>query len=168
MATSTTTQTTTAEYEPKLTFATQFEAMDLVEFDPNRVYGDWRDEFHELGCVVIKDVISPKRAKYYADRQIAWLKKFELGFDENNQDTWTADHLPVSFKGSMYFGYGSTHEKFAWEARTEPAVVKIFEKLWETNELICSFDGFNISMPNRKDISWSPWPHCDQNPERKG
>ncbi|KAL2290252.1 hypothetical protein FJTKL_00711 [Diaporthe vaccinii] len=26
----------------------------------------------------------------------------------------------------------------------------------------------NISMPNRKDVKWSPWPHCDQNPERKG
>lgn len=56
----------------------------------------------------------------------------------------------------------------AWEARTEPAVVEIFEKLWETQELLCSFDGMNISMPRRKDIGWSPWPHCDQNPERKG
>lgn len=56
----------------------------------------------------------------------------------------------------------------AWEARTEPTVIKIFEKLWETNELLCSFDGMNISLPNRKDLAWSPWPHCDQNPERKG
>lgn len=164
----TTTQTKTAEPGPKLTFATQFEAKDLVDFDLNRVYGDWRDEFHKTGCVVIKDIISPERAKYYADKQIEWLKKFDLGFDDKNPETWTGDHLPVSFKGGMYYGYGSTHEKFAWEARTEPAVVEIFEKLWETKELICSFDGFNVSMPNRKDITWSPWPHCDQNPERKG
>ncbi len=99
-----------------------------MEFDPNRVYNDWRDEFHKNGCVVIKNVISPERAQYYCDKQIAWLKKFELGFDEKNPDTWTAEHLPVSFKGSMYYAYGSTHEKFAWEARTEPAVIEIFEK----------------------------------------
>ena len=50
----------------------------------------------------------------------------------------------------------------------EPGVVEIFEKLWETKELITSFDGMNISMPNRKDLAWSPWPHCDQNQDRKG
>jgi hypothetical protein len=56
----------------------------------------------------------------------------------------------------------------AWEARTEPAVIEIFEKLWETRELLCSFDALNVSFPNRKDINWSPWPHCDQNQARKG
>lgn len=69
---------------------------------------------------------------------------------------------------SMYHAYSAPHEKMAWEARMEPAVIEIFEKLWETNELISSFDGMNISLPKRKDISWSPWPHCDQNQNRKG
>lgn len=171
MSTTTTTTTTTTQAqdaEQKRTFDARFEAKDLVEFDPDRTYGDWRDEFHKNGCVLIKNVISAERAKYYADKQIEWLKNFELGFDEKDPSTWTADHLPVSFKGGMYFAYGSAHEKFTWEARTEPGVVGVFEKLWETNELISSFDGMNISMPNRKDLKWSPWPHCDQNPERKG
>ncbi|KAL6916439.1 hypothetical protein ACHAP8_007733 [Fusarium lateritium] len=159
---------TTVTVEPTQTVAARFETKDLVEFDPNVVYGDWRDEFHKTGCVVIKNVISPERAQYYCEKQIEWLKKFELGFDEKDPSTWNADHLPISFKGGMYYGYGATHEKMAWEARTEPKVVEIFEKLWETKELLCSFDGLNISLPNRKDITWSPWPHCDQNPERKG
>jgi hypothetical protein len=77
----------------------KFEAKDLVEFDLSKHYGDWRDEFHKYGCVVIKNVISKERAQYYCDKQIEWLKKFELGFDENNPETWTAEHLPVSFKG---------------------------------------------------------------------
>ncbi|KAJ5222553.1 uncharacterized protein N7469_008793 [Penicillium citrinum] len=149
------------------TQAPDFSCPDLVTFTP-RHYGDWRDEFHKNGCVVIKNVISPERADYYRAKQIQWLKNFELGFDENDESTWTVDHLPISFKGGMYFAYGSTHEKMSWEARTEPSVIEIFEKLWETNELICSFDGMNISMPRRKDVRWSPWPHCDQNPERKG
>ncbi|BAE58920.1 hypothetical protein F9C07_2281598 [Aspergillus flavus] len=144
-----------------------FTIKDLVDFS-GRTYGDWRDEFHRNGCVVLKNVISPERAKYYADKQIEWLKNFELGFDENDESTWTAEHLPVSFKGGMYFAYGSTHEKSVWEARTEPAIIEIFEKLWETKELLCSFDGINISLPRRKDLNWSPWPHCDQNPNRKG
>ncbi|RAH59678.1 phytanoyl-CoA dioxygenase [Aspergillus piperis CBS 112811] len=140
---------------------------DLIDFS-DRHYGDWRDEFHINGCVVIKNVISPERAKYYCDKQIEWLKSFDLGFDENDESTWTTEHLPISFKGGMYYGYAAPHEKIAWEARTEPAVIEIFEKLWETKELLSSFDGMNISLPRRKDVNWSPWPHCDQNPNRKG
>ncbi|KAI0163386.1 hypothetical protein BJ166DRAFT_526207 [Pestalotiopsis sp. NC0098] len=167
MATTTATQTA-FQPEQQRTFAAKFETKDLVTFDETEVYNDWRDEFHKNGCVVIKNVISPERANYYAGKQIEWLKKFDLGFDENDSSTWTAEHLPVSFKGGMYFAYGSTHEKMAWEARTEPAIIEIFEKLWGTRELITSFDGMNISMPNRTDIQWSPWPHCDQNQRRKG
>ncbi|KAJ6079960.1 hypothetical protein N7467_009713 [Penicillium canescens] len=125
----------TADYQQSLN-------NDLVTFTP-RHYDDWRDEFHQNGCVVIKDVISPERAEYYREKQLQWLK-------------------------NMYFAYGSPHEKMAWEARTEPKVMEIFEKLWETNELISSFDGMNISLPRRKDLNWSPWPHCDQNQNRKG
>ncbi|KAH6693756.1 hypothetical protein F5X68DRAFT_128565 [Plectosphaerella plurivora] len=162
------TTTTTTKTEEQLTFGARFETKNLVEFDENAVYGDWRDEFHKNGCVLIKGVITPERAAYYAEKQIQWLKNFDLGFDPENPETFTADHLPVSFKGGMYFGYASPHEKMAWEARTEPKIVEVFEKLWGTKELLCSFDGMNISMPNRKDLNWSPWPHCDQNPERKG
>ncbi len=69
-----------------------------------------RDEFHKYGCVLIKNVLSKERAQYYVDKQIEWLKNFDLGFDETKPETWNADHLPVSFKGGMYFAYGSTHE----------------------------------------------------------
>ena len=166
------------------TTSTETKSKDLMTFT-TQTYGDWRDEFHKNGCVLIKNVVSPERAKYYQEKQIEWLHNFDLGFDENNPETWTQEHLPISFKGGqvftlavhtgtkltcsrMYFAYASPHEKMAWEARMEPGVVEIFEKLWETKELITSFDGMNISMPNRKDLAWSPWPHCDQNQDRKG
>lgn len=89
-ATQTQTQTETASRfgKPK----------DLVDFS-GVTFGDWRDEFHKNGCVVLKNVITPERAGYYRDKQIKWLHNFELGFDENNPETWTAEHLPVSFKG---------------------------------------------------------------------
>ncbi|KIW88821.1 uncharacterized protein Z519_10305 [Cladophialophora bantiana CBS 173.52] len=140
---------------------------DLLTLE-DQPYGDWRDEFHDKGCVVIKNVISKERAAYYVQKQIEWLKKFDLGFDENDESTWTAEHLPVSFKGGMYYAYGAPHEKMAWEARLEPKIVEIFERLWGNKELLTSFDGMNISLPRRKDLHWSPWPHCDQNPNRKG
>ncbi|KAJ4330444.1 hypothetical protein N0V87_009991 [Didymella glomerata] len=142
--------------------------VDLIQHDQTKTYGDWRDDFHRDGCAIIKGVVSPERAEYYKAKQIEWLQNFGLGFDPNDKSTWTKDHLPVSFKGGMYFGYGSNHEKFAWEARTEPKVLDVFTKLWETDELLTSFDGMNITLPRQKDITWSPWPHCDQSQLRKG
>lgn len=40
--------------------------------------------------------------------------------------------------------------------------MKIFETLWGTDELICSFDGMNVTLPNQADLTWSPWPHCGE------
>lgn len=77
---------------------TVIKSNDLITFT-GEIYGDWRDEFHKNGCVLIKGAITPERAAYYRQKQIEWLKRFELGFDENDESTWTADHLPVSFKG---------------------------------------------------------------------
>jgi hypothetical protein len=89
---------TETKTEPQV--ATLFtQPADLVDFEAAGPYGDWRDEFHKYGCVVIKNVISKERAEYYRKKQLEWLHNFELGFDENDPDTWTADHLPVSFKG---------------------------------------------------------------------
>jgi len=120
--------------------------VDLIQHDGTKQYGDWRDEFHKTGVAVVKGVVTPERAAYYRQKQVEWLQSFGLGFDPNDESTWTQDHLPVAFKGGMYFGYASNHEKYVWEARTEPKVVEVFEKLWETNELIVSFDGQNVSV----------------------
>ena len=119
--------------------------VDLIQHDGTKQYGDWRDEFHKTGVAVVKGVVTPERAAYYRQKQVEWLQSFGLGFDPNDESTWTQEHLPVAFKGGMYFGYASNHEKYVWEARTEPKVVEVFEKLWETNELIVSFDGQNVS-----------------------
>jgi ectoine hydroxylase-related dioxygenase (phytanoyl-CoA dioxygenase family) len=50
----------------------------------------------------------------------------------------------------------------------EPNVLKPFQELWGTDELLASFDTFNVTLPHRVDDDFSPWPHTDQAPERKG
>lgn len=51
----------------------------------------------------------------------------------------------------------------------EPGVLKAFECLWGTEELLVSFDSLNITFPNRKDVPRKPaWEHIDQSPLRRG
>ena len=53
--------------------------------------------------------------------------------------------------------------------RSEPAVIDVFAKLYGTEDLICSYDSINVSLPNRKDLPENtPWAHQDQDPERPG
>src|SRR4051794_15505317 len=68
----------------------------------------------------------------------------------------------------MYINYCAAHEKFMWDAQTEPNVIKPFAELWGTDELIVSFDAFKVTFPGRRDDDFRPWPHCDQAPARKG
>ncbi|KAB8223189.1 hypothetical protein BDV33DRAFT_189086 [Aspergillus novoparasiticus] len=88
----------------------------------------------------------------YRDRAIGWFNKFDFGFDINERSTWIKEHLPVMTNSGMITGYCATHE--AW--------------LWGTDELLVSFDAVNITLPSRKDVGWTPWPHIDQSPTRKG
>lgn len=69
----------------------------------------------------------------------------------------------------MVFAYGLPHEKFTWDIRSEPGVVGAFEKVYDTKDLLVSFDAINYSFPNRCDLKPNkPWPHQDQDPEAPG
>lgn len=132
-------------------------------------HGDWRDELHERGYVVIKNVVSKERALYYNQKMLDWLGSFDNAFDINDKSTWTSENLPWSFKNGMYLNYCAAHEKYIWEARQEPAVLDAFAKIWGTDELISSYDTINITLPNASTMGGvTPWPHVDQAPERHG
>ncbi|KAH8891225.1 hypothetical protein GQ53DRAFT_841621 [Thozetella sp. PMI_491] len=131
-------------------------------------FGDWRDEFFQKGYYVFKQAIPREKAtNYYQKKALDWLGSFDNGFDLADRSTWTKKHLPHNFK-NMYINYCAAHEKFMWDARTEPDVIKPFSQLWGTDELLVSFDTFNISLPDPNSPPLPPWPHTDQSPYRKG
>lgn len=90
-----------------------------------------------------------------------------LGFDRNDPSTIHKDHLPDINEKGMCLGYAVSHESFTWAVRQEPEVVKAFETVYGTEDLIVSFDSVNIGFPSRTDIKPNtPWPHQDQDPEK--
>jgi hypothetical protein len=47
-----------------------------------------------------------------------------------------------------------------WKTRTAPGVLDAFSKVFGTDELITSFDGASIMLPNRNDVKdLGRWPH---------
>lgn len=132
----------------------------------------WKIDLENNGVAVAPGVLSKERCDYYIDSLYSWLETFPYGFDRNDPSTHNPEHLPANMKGGMYHGYACQHEKFVWEARLEPKIIKVFEQVWGTEELLVSFDGFNMTLPGMKDhvpkSETLPWPHVDQSPNRKG
>lgn len=70
-----------------------------------------------------------------------------LGFDRNDLSTVHKDNLPAITEKGMCLQYAVTHEDFAWSIRGEPGVVEPFEQVYNTKDLIVSFDAVNFTFP---------------------
>lgn len=55
--------------------------------------------------------------------------------------------MPLITEKGMCLQYAVTHEDFAWAIRGEPGVVGAFEKVYNTKDLIVSFDAINFTLP---------------------
>lgn len=92
-----------------------------------------------------------------------------LGYDRNDPSTVHPSKLPVINEKGMLINYGAPHEDFVWDIRSEPGVVGAFEKVFDTEDLIVSFDAINYGFSNRTHLPANkPWPHQDQDPAKPG
>ncbi|GAK63261.1 phytanoyl- dioxygenase [Moesziomyces antarcticus] len=138
---------------------------------PSQQFGDWRDDILRDGYVVIKGAIPRDRADGYGEQMMSYIENFAggLGFDRSDPSTVKESNMPVINEKGMCLGYGIAHEDFTWAVRQEPGIVDAFEKVYDTKDLIVSFDGVNMTFPNRNDLKPNkPWPHQDQDPSKPG
>ncbi|KAL0254488.1 hypothetical protein SLS55_009964 [Diplodia seriata] len=141
----------------------------LLCSEADKTYGDFRDDLSRDGYAIIKGAIPRERADQYADDMYTWLEGFNLGFNRHDPTTIHHRHLPHITEKGMILHYAATHERFTWRIRSEPGVSAPFALVYDTPDLLVSFDALNASFPNRSDIpSNAPWPHQDQDPERPG
>ncbi|CDK28772.1 unnamed protein product [Kuraishia capsulata CBS 1993] len=136
----------------------------------SRKHADWRDDFVRDGYAIVKGAVPEERALAYRQRMLDYIQSFDNPeLDLNDRSTWIAQNLPAHDEHNIFFYYCASHEDFVWDVRREPGVVGAFSKLWDTEELLVSFDAFNVSFPGRPDRTpWESWPHTDQSPFKKG
>ncbi|KAK8070560.1 hypothetical protein PG997_010763 [Apiospora hydei] len=139
---------------------------------PDQHFNDFRDDILRDGYAVIKGAVPRARADAYAESMWTYLETFKnsgrgLGFRRDDPSTYTEPHLPVINEKGMCSGYGVNHEDFAWSIREEPGVVDAFAQVFDTDDLLVSFDAVNMALPGRKDLPANkPWPHQDQDPAK--
>lgn len=88
-----------------------------------------------------------------------WIQSCNTGIVEDRPETWSLKGLPHTIRGMFKSFIG--HQPFIWDIREK--CYPIFASIWGTNDLLCSFDGGTLSLPNsdNKDV-WESWFHFDQ------
>ncbi|KAK6909542.1 hypothetical protein I203_103563 [Kwoniella mangroviensis CBS 8507] len=126
-------------------------------------------ELDQKGYTVVKNVLSSERSSEYVNRAFDWLEGFNKGFKRDVRSTWKPENLPAFSRGGLFNRHGAHHEQWAWDVRSEQAIIDVFSRIWDTEELLVSFDAVNISLPFDKDanVQKGSWPHTDQSPLRR-
>ena len=89
-------------------------------------------------------------------------------FNKWRENVPDLDYLHSIIDGNGIFKYHQVgHQRFAWLARTNPKITNIFKQLWNTDELVTSFDGC-CYYPTIYMDEPHYWTHTDQSSQKKG
>jgi ectoine hydroxylase-related dioxygenase (phytanoyl-CoA dioxygenase family) len=123
----------------------------------------------EHGYVVIARVLDAEAATRAFSLTWDYLEQLGTGIDRNDVDTWDDDRWPTAVHGGILPGHGIGHSAAQWFIRSSPELKKAFAAIWDTDELLVSFDGMALWRPWAIDPKWKTnrggsWLHIDQHP----
>ena len=114
-------------------------------------------QLKEEGYTIINNVYNEYEIKEYWDEFNKWRNiNYELDYI----------HSLIDYNG-IYKHHQVGHQRFAWLARTNPKIINIFKQLWNTDDLVCGFDGCCHYLPDAIDKPYY-WIHTDQSSRKKG
>jgi hypothetical protein len=125
-------------------------------------------ELFERGFTVVEDAI--ENPDYYIDKAHKWAEGLGTGIECKNPETWTSEKWPFNIHGIIKHG-DVAHTDWMWEIRKE--VKPIFEEIYNTKNLVTSFDGISFDPPQEdtkmlQDIEGRTHMHVDQSGRNKG
>ncbi len=123
----------------------------------------------EHGYVVIKNVASPEEIARGKALLWEWLESLDGGMRRDDVSTWRA--FPGDATNGIIFGFGIGQSPFMWHLRGLPAVRRAYAAVWDTDDLLVSFDGCGVFRPPAVDGSWrtrGSWFHTDQGSGKHG
>ena len=85
----------------------------------------------------------------------------------DDPQTWDGNFIAHPATG-IISGCGFGQSRFLWALRVLPAVRQAFAAVWDTDDLITSFDGGNAFRSDPAWVTQGGWWHCDQNGTKPG
>jgi ectoine hydroxylase-related dioxygenase (phytanoyl-CoA dioxygenase family) len=134
------------------------------------------NKLKEDGVAVIENVLNEE--EIIQGRQGMWqtLNKLTENLDKPIQNldhtSWRSlyELYPVHSMLLQHFSIG--HSQYVWDIRQNQKVVDVFQKIWDQEELLVSFDGVSVHLPpeitKRGWYRGNDWFHTDQSSKKEG
>ena len=101
----------------------------------------------EQGFVVFTNALSAQEAKQAMSLMWDYLEELGTGIDRTEVSTWDDDRWPTAVHGAILPSYGVGHSAAQWYIRGIPKVGHAFAEVWDTADLLVSFDGVTNWRP---------------------
>eukprot|EP01089_Gocevia_fonbrunei_P007048 TRINITY_DN1806_c0_g3_i1.p1 TRINITY_DN1806_c0_g3~~TRINITY_DN1806_c0_g3_i1.p1 ORF type:complete len:340 (-),score=75.15 TRINITY_DN1806_c0_g3_i1:56-1075(-) len=124
----------------------------------------------EHGYVVFTNVLNQEEVE--KGKNLAWefLEKLpNASIKRDDHNSWSEGWPDTHGKGIIVVE-GAGQSEFLWYVRGVEKVKQIYSKIWGTDDLITSFDGFCMHRPFEYNPNWltrGGWYHVDQNGHKK-
>lgn len=115
------------------------------------------EDLEQNGYAIVENILTPEEVSYALDEFRSWL---------NSYDQIKKIHNKVSPHG-IFKHFEAGHQRHSWFIRTRGSVQDVFKKLWNTEELVVSFDG-NCWIDEKTVKKDNAWTHTDQAPDKRG
>lgn len=132
----------------------------------------WIEHLHEEGYAVVRSALDEQELG--KAQELLWSFLEEAGgWRRGCPETWTDESLQrfASLSTGIVHGAGVGQSELQWFVRTRPSVRGAFERIWDTKELLSSFDGANVFRPWHSGAfprTLGGWFHVDQGPTKRG
>lgn len=116
-----------------------------------------KSDLEEFGYAIVPNILTAEELRTATECFHNWL--------DANPDL-KSNHSKMNPHG-IFKHHEVGHQRHAWYIRTRKAVQEVFKTLWQTDDLVVSFDG---SCYIDKDLAKSDniWTHTDQAPNKVG
>jgi ectoine hydroxylase-related dioxygenase (phytanoyl-CoA dioxygenase family) len=115
------------------------------------------------GYVVVKEVADKERIEKAKLEFWDWATHFSKKLKKEDITTWDTEFVGNKYNGICHY---INHSEFVWNTRLLPKIKQTFSAIWDTDDLIVSFDAGNAYRPwkyNKKWVTTGGWWHVDQN-----
>lgn len=115
------------------------------------------------GYVVLKNVLNASEVVHARELLWSFLEGAGAGVRRDDPATWVRSQ-PNPY--GIVWGHGVGHSRLLWFIRTRPKLLDMFARVWNTSDLVSSFEGFSWLPPTAYEAAWrlgEAWFHTDQN-----
>ncbi|CAF3425921.1 unnamed protein product [Rotaria socialis] len=135
--------------------------------DDNESFNNGIAYLNNHGYAIFRDVLSQDEINTNIDLLWQFFENIPgCRIQRRDPSTWS-NYWPGFTTHGVVNNCGIGQSDFMWNIRSNPNVKRVFSQIWNTNQLLVSFDGCGIFRDWRYDATWKTkggWFHVDQNP----